>query len=307
MFIPGGDFSGPSVDPSSPPTMPSPDSKQSKRGDGSEAAPSNTRVGVETQRQGPAAGPDRYVRSLPKGPLPNGQGAPDSKRIDDPKSRGSSRVRGAPAKPGSARNDASSRVSIDAGAIGSPSRDKGATLAGDAVGSSLPGSGFVAVSTNGGENVSVFVGWNSPRQGAGRLESRARQARRVGEGKRESRVRVDVRDDHRPRHGARRLRTERARAPRVMRSPALAGVTLAAALVAGALLEVARSRGAAYRAASQAVPRRRDRAPAPSAADPGFARRLDLRVRFDRRRRRVGGGIADAIASRIGSSIRAFW
>ena len=157
MFVPGGGFTGPSVDPSSPPTMPSPDSKQSKRGDGSEAAPGNTRVGVETQREGPAAGPDRTFDPYPKGPLPNGQDAPDSKRVDDPKSKGSSRGQDGTDKAWRRARDSSSRVSIDAGAIGSPSRDKGATLAGDAVGSSLPGSGFVAVSTNSGENVSVFV------------------------------------------------------------------------------------------------------------------------------------------------------
>jgi len=157
MFLPGGNYSGPSVDPRSPPTMPSPASNSSKRGDGSQAAQGNTRVGVESQREGPAAGPDRTFDPYPKGPLPAGESQIDSKRIDDPKSRGSARVQEGPAKPGAARNGGSARVSIEGGAVGSPSRDRGATLAGDAVGSSAVGSGFVAVSANGGENVSVFV------------------------------------------------------------------------------------------------------------------------------------------------------
>jgi serine/threonine protein kinase len=157
MFLPGGNYSGPSVDPRSPPTMPSPASNSSKRGDGSQAAQGNTRVGVESQREGPAAGPDRTFDPYPKGPLPAGESQIDSKRIDDPKSRGSLRVQEGPAKPGAARNGGSARVSIEGGAVGSPSRDKGATLAGDAAGSSAPGLGFVAVSANGGENVSVFV------------------------------------------------------------------------------------------------------------------------------------------------------
>jgi serine/threonine protein kinase len=156
MFVPGGDFTGPRVDPSSPPTMPSPDSKQSKRGDGSQAAPGNTRVGVETQRVGPAAGPDRKFDPYPSTPVSAGGGQVDSKRIDDPKSRGSARVQEGNAKAGAARGNSSARVSIEGGAIGSPSRG-GATLAGDPAGSSAAGSGFVAVSTNGGENVSVFV------------------------------------------------------------------------------------------------------------------------------------------------------
>jgi hypothetical protein len=158
MFLPpSGNISGPSVDPSSPPTMPSPTSNQSKRGDVSEAAPGNTRVGVETRREAPAAGPDRTFDPYPKGPLPNGQNAPDSKRIDDPKSSGSSRAQEGNARPGSARTSGSGRVSIEGGAIGSPSRDRGPTLAGSAAASSGVSSGFVAVSTNGGENVSVFV------------------------------------------------------------------------------------------------------------------------------------------------------
>ena len=74
MFLPGWQLSrGRAWIRASPPTMPSPDSKQSKRGDGSQAAPGNTRVGVETQRAGPGRGTGSYVRSLPERPAPQWQ------------------------------------------------------------------------------------------------------------------------------------------------------------------------------------------------------------------------------------------
>jgi serine/threonine protein kinase len=159
MFLPGANPTGPSVDASTPPTMPSPDHKESDRGDASASGSGNTRVGNETKRQGPAAGPDRTFNPYPKGELPNNASA-NSRRLDNgEESGGSDRPQDAAAKPGSARNGGSGRVSIDAGAIGSPSRDGsgGARLAGDPVGSSATNGGFVAVSTSTGEAASVFV------------------------------------------------------------------------------------------------------------------------------------------------------
>jgi serine/threonine protein kinase len=153
LFLPGGSFSGgPSVDPNTPPTMPSPDMEQSKR-KGADGAPNNTRVGVETQRLGPAAGPDRSFDPYPKGPPPRGETSIESKRIDDPKSTGSSGGQAAPSKPG-ARAARSPRVSVDAGAISSDTTTGSPTLAGAAIG---PGAGFVAVTTKSGENVSVYI------------------------------------------------------------------------------------------------------------------------------------------------------
>src|SRR5262249_22565756 len=67
MFLPGGNFSGPSIDPNTPPTMPSPETEQSKRKNSDGAAGGNTRVGGESQRLGPAAGPDRTFDPYPKG------------------------------------------------------------------------------------------------------------------------------------------------------------------------------------------------------------------------------------------------
>ena len=155
MFLPGGSFSGPSIDPSSPPTMPSPDMDRSKRKEG-EGAPSNTRVGVETQRQGPAAGPDRTFDPYPKGPLPTGERSVDSKRVDDPKSQGSARIQEGPSKPGSGRTSGSPRVSVDAGAVSRDGGNRSPTLAGDPIAPG-PNAGFVAVSAPNGEAVSVFV------------------------------------------------------------------------------------------------------------------------------------------------------
>jgi len=149
MFLPGANPSGPSVDPGSPPTMPSPSRNESERGDSTASGSGNTRVGVETKRVGPAAGPDRTFNPYPNDPNATSPGAARTK------SSGSDNG----TKQGSARG--SNRVSVDAGAIGSPSRDSagaGSTrLAGDPVGSTAANAGFVAVSTSNGEAASVFV------------------------------------------------------------------------------------------------------------------------------------------------------
>jgi serine/threonine protein kinase len=161
MFLPGASPTGPSIDPGSPPTMPSPtQSKESDREDRGTGGSGNTRVGIETKRIGPAAGPDRAFNPYPNGQLPN-NAQPNSRRLDNgEKSGGGGGGQDVTAKPRSARTGGSGRVSVDAGAIGAPSRDSsggGARLAGDPIGATAANAGFVSVSTSTGEGASVFI------------------------------------------------------------------------------------------------------------------------------------------------------
>lgn len=155
MFAPGANYSGPTLDPNSPPTMPSP--TNTKRGDSTPASPGNTRVGVETP-VGPAAplGPDRSFNPYPNNTqLPSSGGASNTRRVDDNSSSSASVRLSDPygAKPGSGRGAGGSRFSVDAGAIGSA--DSGAArLAGDTI--SPATTGFVAVAVKSGM-ASVFI------------------------------------------------------------------------------------------------------------------------------------------------------
>ncbi len=242
MFLPGGNYSGPSVDPSSPPTMPSPDLESVEARGRQPSRPRKHARRRGNAATGPGRGTGSYVRSLPEGPA--------SQRTERARLEANRRSKVERELAGSGgQREAWLRTQRRLCAClhrGWRDRIAVARQGGDARGRRrrIERSGLRIrgrLDQRRRERVRVRR-WNSPRQGAGRLESGARQARRVGAGNREPHVRVDVRDDHRTRHGARRLRTERARAPRVMRSRAQAGVVLAAALVVGALSFRARPR-----------------------------------------------------------------
>jgi serine/threonine protein kinase len=156
MFVPGGNYTGPTLDPSAPPTMPSPTNP--RRADSTQSSPGNTRVGVETPR-GPAAplGPDRQFNPYPNNPNSGGGNeAPSNTRRVDDGSRGDAGTRTPDAK---SPRPGSQHVSLEAGAIGSRADSSGggrggAALAGDTVSANV--AGFVAVSVKSGL-ATVFV------------------------------------------------------------------------------------------------------------------------------------------------------
>ncbi len=155
MFVPGGNYSGPTLDPNSPPTMPSP--TNTKRVDTTQTTSGNTRIGNETP-VGPAAplGPDRSFDPYPRNTQLPSNAESNTRRVDEqPASVGNTRlVDPQGGKPGSSRGGAS-RVSVEGGAIGTPGSDSGdARLAGDTV--SITNPGYVAVSVKSGI-ASVFV------------------------------------------------------------------------------------------------------------------------------------------------------
>jgi serine/threonine protein kinase len=181
MFVPSGGgeggYSGPVVDPHSPPTMPSP-SGFGSRSDSTPPAPSNARV-INDAPAGPAApfGPDRTFNPYPSSLDPTSPQAGSRRRIGgDPVPDASARtVRTAqggsapvPA-PTSTRRGESSRTSVGAGLIGASSHDSSSRrsaarggsprLAGDTTSATTSprDTGFLAISVKSGRVASVFV------------------------------------------------------------------------------------------------------------------------------------------------------
>ena len=146
MFVPGANYSGgPAIDPSAPPTMPSP---TTRRADTTEASPGNTRIGGETP-VGPATplGPDRKFNPYPSSTeAPNsgaGNGSPSNTRRVDDGSKGDAGTRTPDSK---SPKPGAEHISLEAGAIGSASGDT----------ASPKFAGFVAVSVKSGL-ATVFV------------------------------------------------------------------------------------------------------------------------------------------------------
>ena len=111
MFVPGGNYSdGPAIDPSSPPTMPSP--ATTRRPDTTQSSRGNTRIGVETPL-GPAAplGPDRQFNPYPNSPNSGGgnEAPSNTRRVDDGSKDMRARARPIPRRPNPKRSTSRSR------------------------------------------------------------------------------------------------------------------------------------------------------------------------------------------------------